>query len=182
MQTKAKANSQVTHRVIGDTSIGFTVLGHDEIVLDMTKLHQANLTRAAVHGLIQRVTDMAAVPVADKDGNITPKADRLRVKYERMARVVSHFVSGAEAWSIREAVRGATDHSLTIRAMMERFSKDAAGVDVLIETWVKNGHGSRTAILDSFAARSDIAELVRGYRVADTARIDTEALMAEMGE
>lgn len=184
MQTKAKANSLVTHRVVSENVIGFTVQGFDEIVLDMAKLNEANIKRAAMHGLIQRVTDMAAVPVADKEGNITPRADRMKTKYERMLRVVEHFMSGAEAWSLREprAVRGASDHSLTIRAMMERFSKDSAGVDALIEGWVKNGHGTRTAILDSFAARADIAALITGYRAESASGIDTDALMAQIEE
>lgn len=86
----AKADMQ--HR-----TITWTVRGSDEppLVLDLSKVSDANRLRAEYHGFTQRVSDAAAMARDTKTGkSATPAQKRMA-----MARLVEHLNSGAVEWS-----------------------------------------------------------------------------------
>lgn len=102
MNAKRKTNSTITHAV--NTAglhpvITFHVLGAGDVVLDMAKLSSPVLQRAALHGIIQRISDAAAKSRTDKDGNIIPATVLATVKRDAMAALVAHYESGSAEWS-----------------------------------------------------------------------------------
>lgn len=186
MQTKAKANSVVTARRISATVLGFTVLGHDEITFDLAKVHADNRAYAEIHGWGQRIPDKAAIPVADKDGNVVPKAERNRLKYEAIKKVVAHYESGSSEWGMRAAavVREAVDHSITLQAVADVQGCSIESANAYVDDYAKQFAVSRTAVLDTLAAHAKfaprIAEIKRERIKA--AGIDEDSLFAGLPE
>lgn len=177
-----KANQVVSYEInTEDGTITFTVKGHSPLVMDMTKLHSDNINRAAFVGMAQvRIVDAAAVNRADKDGNLLDEAERTRIKYERMKKLVDHYESGSADWNVRVSQKAETDHSLTLRAMEQVLGRDRAGVEAAIAQWTNSGHGSRGIILEAWAARADVAEAIREYKAERTANVDSDKMLAEL--
>lgn len=132
MQSKPKANSVITSRIPDDVqmvevqvripaSMIFEVRNADGTIfadhaLDLTKIHADNLGRAVVHGMNQRVPDAAAIGVQDKDGNIIPKAERTRIKSEKINEVCVHYESGTAEWSRKGSGSGFGASSVAVEA------------------------------------------------------------------
>lgn len=92
--TGKRSNWTIAHKVV-ENVITFTVKGAGELRLDMTKVAEANRTRAQGHGFVQRISDAAAIARDTKTGaSATPQE-----KMAAMQRLVEHYESGAEAWS-----------------------------------------------------------------------------------
>lgn len=110
MNTKAKANSVITH-VVGELyrdekgrycrAITFHVLGAGSILMKMDKLANEVIERAAVHGMIQRISDAAAISRDPETGKPASAQD----KFDAMSRLVAHYESGTAEWS-RKPVAG----------------------------------------------------------------------------
>lgn len=178
-----KANQAVSYVIDQDNQIiTFTVKGYDPFTLDVAKIHDDNAQYAMFAGLAQqRMVDGAAVSRANKDGSVKTEAEMLGLKHTRMLAIRDHLESGSPNWEMRVSRQPAeTDHSLTLRAMEQVLRRDRAGVEAAIKAWVDNGHGSRVTILDSFAARSDVADAIREYRKERSANVDTDSLLADL--
>src|SRR5271155_722130 len=101
MITKPKSNSTITHEVDGST-ITWTVLGAGSVALDLSRLSADVARRAMVHGMIQRVSDGAALSRQDPEtGAIVPAEEFARMKLASMSRIVEHYMSGASEWNLR---------------------------------------------------------------------------------
>jgi hypothetical protein len=98
MQTKAKSNSVITHQV-SENKIIFTVAGVASLELDLNSVTEAIAKRAMIHGLIQRISDAAAIPRNTETGLSATATE----KYEAMKELVDHYNSGAEEWRITKA-------------------------------------------------------------------------------
>ena len=140
MQTKAKTNSVVTHALSADgTQIQFNVLGVTHtaneagaltaipgarpLVVDMNRLADAVRVRAAIHGMIQRVSDAAAI-ARTKENNYTVSAQE---RYDAMAELVEHYMTGTDQWRLRASERTSRD-GLLLQALCEAYpnkSRDA---------------------------------------------------------
>lgn len=103
-----KSNSVITHEVVAGTLTGtalihFHVKGADSIALDMTKLNADVVKRAAIHGMIQRISDAAAISRDPETGkSATPQE-----KYDAMAQLIAHYESGTSEWSRTRSGDGA---------------------------------------------------------------------------
>lgn len=122
MQSKQKANSIITHTLDGNI-ITFNVVGAGSFVVDMAKLSEANRMRAAVHGVIQRVSDGGAI---SRD-QATGRAATPEEKYQRMAAIGMHLESGADEWSMRRE-GGGNEGSLLFRALRLAYPNKPADV------------------------------------------------------
>lgn len=123
MNDKRKSNSVVTHSLDGQI-LNFTVKDAGTFSLDMSRLHADVLARAAVHGLIQRISDRAAIERDTETGlPATPQA-----KMARMRALADHYMSGSPEWSTRAAASGASSESITIEALAKWKGKDTASV------------------------------------------------------
>lgn len=182
MNSNTRKNSMVTHRVISEGVVGFTVIGQAEIQFDLTKAAQTNRIRAEMHGWIQRITDLAALPTEDKDGNLIPRTERLATMHSRMSAVVDHYQSGAEEWSRKSTAgpRVETDHLLIVEAIGLLYNMTYPEVQKFVSEKATNLNVSRAAVMDNFAASPRVAEKmasIRAERVA-AAGITEESLFA----
>lgn len=96
-----KSNSVITHRVNG-TEITFTVLGAGQLVLDMLAVSEENRLYAAMYGLVQRVSDKAALSCDKATGKSATPQD----KFEAMEGLVQHLNSGSKEWNMVRAGGG----------------------------------------------------------------------------
>ena len=118
MITKAKSNSVITHKLENNV-ITFTVRDAGEFTLDMGKLSTAVRDRAAVHGMIQRISDRAAISRDEKTGlSATPES-----KLAAMQNLADFYMTGTEDWS---PSRVSTKRELTAEEKKALMAKWAA--------------------------------------------------------
>jgi hypothetical protein len=176
MQTKAKSNSTITHKVDGNV-ITFQARGKSiepdkpgaivgETSLDLTKAHENLRKRAEIHGWIQRISDAAALPF-DKD---TKRFASPEEKLAAMDRLVQHYMTGTQDWSPVKSRAIGTDEVLAARVLQEvhtdktpeRIREFVAGLRA----------AERTAILAKY---KEVADRLRGEMSQD---VDADALLA----
>ena len=61
MQSKRKSNSVITHTVHSGGLIDFTVEGAGSFAFDIGKLSSDLMQQAAIHGVVQKISDRAAI-------------------------------------------------------------------------------------------------------------------------
>jgi len=162
MQTKPKANSIITHEVRGG-AIMFTVKGAGNVLLDTGKLSQAVQSRAMLHGMIQRISDAAAIGRNPETGaSATPEE-----KLANMAALVAHYESGTAEWSRKRGTGEGRDTSgITLQAIarVKGITEDAARASV-----------------EAYAAKSGI-ETKEAYRTLAKAKAVAEAILVIKAE
>lgn len=92
--TGKRANWTIAHKVDGAV-ITWTVKGAGTLTLALEKLSEANRLRATAHGMVQRISDAAAMARDAKSGASASPQE----KFEAMSKLVEHYASGAEEWS-----------------------------------------------------------------------------------
>jgi hypothetical protein len=113
MQTKPKANSVITHEIVGG-EITFTVRDAGAVTLNVAKLSDRVRDRAMLHGMIQRISDAAALSRDPATGIPATPADKLA----SMRALVDHYETGTEEWNRR---RAGGDGGVLVRALMELY-------------------------------------------------------------
>lgn len=96
-----RANWTIAHKIEGE-SIMFSVKGAGNLILNTREVSEANRNRAMLHGMVQRISDAAAMARDSKTGaSATPQE-----KFEAMRRLVEHYQSGSGEWSPARSVEG----------------------------------------------------------------------------
>ena len=133
-----KSNSVITHEVErtgGGQLIKFNVVGVGILQLSTASLSPEVFEKAAVHGMVQRISDAAAIGRNPDTGrSATPQE-----KFDAMAKLVAHYESGTSEWSrVRESGEGSNRGQLfralgiiypqrtpeQIRAWMDKQTKE----------------------------------------------------------
>ena len=115
MQTKPKANSVITHAVDNGV-IHFNVRDAGSVALDIGSLSDAVRHRAMVHGMIQRISDAAAIARNPLTGLAASPQDKLAA----MSRLVDHYMTGTDEWRMTGAGGGRrTNVDLLLAALTE---------------------------------------------------------------
>lgn len=171
MQLKPKVNSTITSRLPDDVemidvtvrvpaSMVFEVRGADGAIIralpfDLSVVHPANLGRALVHGMNQRIPDSAAIGLTDDEGNVIPRTERDAMKGERMAALIEFYETGTDQWS--RIGGGGGNRSLTVEAIarVKEITYEEALVRVQRHADAVCGGNRRKAL----------AELAKGERV-----------------
>lgn len=181
MQTKRKSNSVITHQVVGRL-IEWTVYGAGgadangkptdaKLMLDMSDLSEAVSRRAAIHGMIQRVSDAAAIGKFDKDGvQTTPQA-----KLERMSRLVEHYASGTEEWGLA-GTGGGQGEGLLLQVL--KVLRPGDGDEKLRAFVSKLKPNERTKLLNSDKLRP-IADSIRAEQAKG---IDADKMLSALDD
>lgn len=161
MQTKPKTNSVVTHSLDSEAQVlTFHVIGCEPLVFDVKRISDEVGERAMIHGLVQRVSDTAAISRNADTGKPATPAD----KRERMARLVEHYMTGTAEWSPSRGESGPRDGGLTITAMGDVFHKLAEECrDMVKALALKRGIEERAA-LALFAQTKEIAQRMAELR------------------
>ena len=168
MTPKAKSNSVITTRIEG-SRIFFTVLGAGELVLDMSKMHEAMRMQACGHGMIQRVSDGAAIPCDPETGlPATPQE-----KFDAMKRLVDHYESGTDQWRLVVAA-GERSGGLLFEALRrERPDADAE----TLRTFIK---GLSKADQAALLASEELAPHVTAIRAAAGKGRDVSGMLSAL--
>ena len=156
MNSKVKSNSVVTHSIEGG-AIKFTVRDAGEFTLDVTALHADIRARAAIHGLVQRISDKAALGFNKEANRYATPAE----KFAAMKALADHYTSGSAEWSVRAA--GERDTSgLTIQAIANVKGVDAAAARAMVERLAeKAGKEVKTILAELRNAEKVGAEIAR---------------------
>lgn len=155
----------------------FTVSGFGTLALPMSALSTAVATKAMLHGLEQRIRDAGAVPRADKDGNIIPAEEHARMKWERMSRLVEHYLTGTADWSIAPAGDTGPKGGILFKALCRM---DTGKTPEQLREWLSaRSKKEQAALRNDPKVRAIIAE-IEAETVADSA-VDTGSLLAQIG-
>lgn len=94
--------------------VTITVEGFDPLTINLTDLPEDIATRAMAHGIIQKVSDAAAIK---RDELPDDPAKAAAMKYEAMREVFARIVSGD--WNARRGDGGSAPSGLIFRALLE---------------------------------------------------------------
>lgn len=164
-----KSNSVITH-VVGDNQITFNVLGIGDMVLNVGKLNSAIIQKAAMHGLVQRISDAAAISRnPDTGAPATPQE-----KFDAMSKLVAHYESGTSEWTRVRAAGEGQSGGLLFRALCI-MSAETKSPDE-IKTWMSTKTKAQLAAL---RATERVATIIATLRPASI-EVDANALMNEL--
>lgn len=169
MNTKAKSNSVITHEVTDDHVV-FHVLGVGDIALNMAAISSENKARACLHGMIQRISDAAAISRDSETGEAATPQD----KYDAMQRLVTHYESGTSEWSRRPVAGEGKSGGLLFKALCA-MSAETKTADEIREWMATKTKAQLTALRNSPKVAAIIAEL-RPVSI----EVDADALMDEL--
>jgi hypothetical protein len=174
MQTKPKANSVLTHEVSGD-AILFKVKDAGELMLDCSKLSEGVKGKALIHGLIQRISDRAAMSRNTSTGLAASPLDKLA----SMRELVEFYETGTEEWALPRkagAVGVSLETGFLITALCEVYPERTKEQ---VSEWVgKRSKEERWALSQSEKLKV-IIERLRGEEVV---KVDAESLLSELGD
>lgn len=179
MQSKPKSNSVVTQRILDandtfDVTITlprilvYEVRNADgtifrEVRYALDAVFSAHHARACIHGWGQRIPDAAAIGTTDKDGNIIPKAERTRIKAERINELCAHYESGSEAWSRRPT--GTERRLLVIEALARVKDETYESAEERMEEYAERKHGGdMKKAMAHMAKAEDVSAAMRAIR------------------
>lgn len=177
---KKRANSVVTHAHDADAqTITFAVAGEAALVLNLTQLSDEVAERAFVHGMVQRISDAAAMSRDPTTGKPATPAD----KRARMAALVEHYESGTADWNLKRAAGNGPGEGLTIRAMGDVFHKLAEECRDMVKALAAKRSITEREALAVFASSTEIAKRIAELRAerAAEAGISADDILAEIG-
>lgn len=169
MNAKQKSNSVITHEVDANGVIRFNVLGVGALFLNMDNVSQDVANRAAIHGMIQRISDAAAIPRNTETGqSATPEE-----KYEAMRKLVEHYESGTTEWSRKPAAGEGSKGGLLFKALC--IMSPSKSPDE-IRDWMASKTKAQLAVIRTSAK---VAAVIDSIRPKDES-IDVDAMMDEL--
>jgi hypothetical protein len=182
VETMAKKNSILSTIVNDDaTSILFKVAGAGEITLDVAALSAEVRNRAMLHGLIQKVSDAAAIPKSDLTGDAATDA---ATKFNAMQAVANRLLDGD--WAKRSGDGSGPVAGIIYRAFRQYVVEMAAekNADAPAEEQTRAVYDARDRA-GQLALRTipRIAEIIETLKASTPAsnKIDTSALLGELG-
>lgn len=181
MQTKAKSNSVVTHRLLETGELEFRVkMGADQFqtfTFDRTKASAANRVHAELHGWIQRIADKAAI-LRDPETGLAATPE---TKFNRMKELAEHYETGSAEWSPkRSASEGGADAGLIITAMTRALTGgDIDKANTLVQGLADKRAIDRKAALREWAKTKQVADAIAQIR-AERATGNADDLIGEI--
>ena len=159
--------------------INFDIAGAGIIQLDVTRISAANMKHAAIYGLIQRVSDKAAIARNTATGaSASPEA-----KLAALAAMITHLESGADTWNLRVAGDGGgLRGGVTLQALANVYAADLATMRERVNAAAeKRGIKSAVYLREVAASPKVAAEIVRLKSAMGNADL-ADSLMDELGE
>ena len=167
---KPRANSVISTAVDGKL-VQFTVKDAGTLTLDMARLHADILSRAAVHGMVQRVSDAAAIARNTETGKSATPVE----KFENMKRLVEHYNSGTAEWALRVAgEKRAPRAGLELDVLCEAYPEMTREK---LAKWLKSKSAvERSALM----AEPRLAPIYARLVEEATSAVDTDTLLIEL--
>lgn len=177
MQTKAKANSVVTHALVPE-GIQFNVLGAGSFVFDYTQAAQSNRTHAEIHGWLQRIVDAAAIGRDPETGRSATPMEKLTAMQE----LAAHYEGGNPEWSRKGGGGDTRAGNLTIRALANvRGWTDEKATTEATRIAVEDGI-TLQKLLTQLRTRPGRVRDVYDTLLAAEKRFDAEDALSRMGD
>lgn len=169
MNGKTKSNSVVTTLVNEDIGeIVFNVRDAGTLTLHVERLSNENRGYAEIHGLIQRVSDGAALSRNRQTGKPASPADKLAAMQE----IVTHLESGSKEWRLAGTARGLGDYSILVQALVAHTGKSQDAIRAYLE---KKTTSEQRTILNS----EKILPIANRIRAEAAKNVDTDELLAD---
>jgi len=109
---------------VASRSITFTFEGLETVTLDLTKVSQANVTYASLHGFSARIGDNAAIPKSAENGYVVTEAMR-RTEVEALVKFYEN--PDNTDWNMRAAASPkAAPFNPAIQAIADKLGKSYA--------------------------------------------------------
>ena len=178
MQTKAKANSTITHSM-QDGKIEFRVLNAGSFSFDPDKVSAENRARAMIHGFVQRISDGGALSRNPETGLPATPADKMA----RMQRIADHLMSGATEWALRVAAAGQPDSGLTLMGIMRALKLDLDATERFLAKLMVKWELDRTATIKRLGESPDVVQAIgdiKAERAASQTKVNASSLLDEI--
>ena len=178
MQTKAKANSTITHSM-QDGKIEFRVLNAGSFSFDPDKVSAENRARAMIHGFVQRISDGGALSRNPDTGLPATPADKMA----RMQRIADHLMSGATEWALRVAAAGQPDSGLTLMGIMRALKLDLDATERFLAKLMVKWELDRTATIKRLGESPDVVQAIgdiKAERAASQTKVNASSLLDEI--
>lgn len=180
MQTKAKANSTITHSM-QDGKIEFRVLNAGSFTFDPDKVSAENRARAMIHGFVQRISDGGALSRNPDTGLPATPADKMA----RMQRIADHLMSGTTEWALRVAAAGQPDSGLTLMGIMRALGIDLETAEARLAKMAAKLGVDRAACIKRLGEAPDVIKAIgeiKAERAAAGTKVNASDLLAEMDD
>lgn len=157
-------------------TLTFDVKGCEPLVLILTQVSDAVKARAMRHGIVQRVSDAAALDRNTTSGaSATPEEKRAA-----MARLVEHYMTGTDDWSpAREGGTIGLD-TIALAAVSEVAGKPIEAIRAMVEAKAIEHKVTQRAYLARLAGSPKVAPVVDRMRAAGAAEVDVDADLDEI--
>lgn len=153
----------------GGTLVRFTVKDAGVITLEMARLNSAIIDHAAVHGMVQRISDAAAISRDPKNGQAATPEE----KFEAMQKLVEYYHSGTGEWSrVREA---GPKGGFLFEALVKMYPDKTPEA---VRAWLDTLDDKQQAALREDDAVAPIIAGIKAARNADKPKMDTKAILA----
>lgn len=180
----ARKNALVTIAADDNGTLTFTVgNGAGSFTIEPAALSEDVRRRALIHGVVQKISDAAAIAKAELP---TDPAEAAKVKFEAMQSVATRLVDGE--WSKRNGEGAGPVAGLIYRAFAEWAANAAKAkkVDAPTDEQLRAVYDKKTRAeqlaLRNVPAIAKIIERIKSERGAsETAAVDTGALLGELG-
>lgn len=180
MQAKPKSNSVITHTLREDGAIVFSVRGAGpngqspaELVLDPKALSEKNRERAMIHGLVQKVSDRAALSRNTTNGaSATPQE-----KLAAMKGLVDFLMTGTTEWApAREGGgRGPTGlDPILVAAVAEHTGRTREEVLDLVAKGAEKKGVTKAVFLGALGGATAIKPIVERMREEQKKGLDVD--------
>lgn len=179
----AKKNALISVAHDADTNtLNFTVGDAGSFALSIDALAEELRTRAMIHGLVQKISDAAAMPKSELTGD--PKKDA-SAKLDAMTKVRDRLVAGD--WSRRSGEGSGPVAGLIFRAFSEfaetaaKKAKKPVPTAEALRTFYDGKTRAEQLALRNIPEVSAIIERIKSERGSDAAPVDAGALLGELG-
>jgi len=167
----------ITTRIDGNL-VTFEVRDAGNVTLDLSKLADEVKDRAMIHGMVQRVSDAAAMSRNDETGKPASPVDKLTA----MARLVDHYNSGTHLWTMnREGGGGGNEGGLLGQVLMRAYGPKSgetsdAHRERILAYVKKRTPKERAALL----AEPRLAQIAVQIREEQGKGVDTSGMLDEL--
>lgn len=177
----AKKNSVISVE-FDNGNLRFAVANAGEFTLNLSSLSDDLREKALVHGLTQKISDAAAISKADLP---TDPVEAAKVKFEAMKAVADRLAEGD--WSKRSGDGSGPVAGIIFRAFVEFVSNAAKAKKrpVPSEAEIRAVYDAKDRAgqlaLRNVPEIAAIIERMKSERGTGTAKVDTSALLGELG-
>jgi len=176
----AKKNSIIA-TAFANGVLTFTITGAGEIILPIAELSDDLRERAMLHGIVQKISDAAAMPKADLTGDAAKDA---LTKFEAMKSVADRLRDGD--WSKRNGDGSGPVAGVIFRAFVEFVTNAAKAKKATVPTdeAIRAVYDAKTRAeqlaLRNVPAIATIIERIKSERGAAVS-VNTDDLLGELG-